>query len=209
MVLALRRDLTRNLGRTQKASFDTIRAHVDQLMGVLDKNRDDGDNGTYTQLNLFDTIGSIVTAISNKMLVGDELFRNKAFMQSLNSFGNTMGLASLLIGQLLPFFLRPVVGLIAGWAVEMYRRRTSKFLVPVAQRRIDEIRRKKEDPGREYEAPLDIMQWIIVVCPDASADDISDIILSLVSSFLLRLSYLGYFERGKFFLFHFIFSLLF
>lgn len=191
MVLAIRRDLTRNLGRTQKASFETIRAHVDQLMGGLITNYDNDDN-TYIQLNLIEVIDSIIMTVSNQMLVGDELFHNKAFMESLASFGNILGLASLLIGQFVPFCFIPVIGFLAGMVVKAYRRRALKFMVPVAQERIDRIRRKRDDPGREYEEPMDIMQWAILACPDASTEEIAAVLLSAVGFFVLYLSYLVY-----------------
>lgn len=157
MISAVRRDLTRNLGRTQKTSYEVIRDHTDQLMGASNNNSDDGDN-PYTEVNPFDAIESIMSAVSNQMLVGDKLFYNKAFMGSLDSFGHAYVLATLVIGQFLPFFVRPVIGFLAGLVVKVFRRRALKFLIPAAQERIDEIKKKREDPGREGEAPLDILQ---------------------------------------------------
>lgn len=210
MISAIRRDLTRNLGRTQKTSFDTIRAYTDQLMGVPDNNYDDGNN-TFTQLNLVDVIGSIIGAVSNQMLVGDKLFHNDAFMQPLASFGEVFGLASLMIGQFLPFFIRPVIGVAAGFVVKVYKKRALKFLVPAAQERIDELRKKREDPGREFEAPLDVLQWVILACLDASAEEIADIILSLVGFFPPFYVYLISFTSNTVFfsIYFLIFSLFF
>lgn len=199
MNLAIRRDLTRNLGRTQKVSFDTIRALVDQLMGL--------NHDTYIQVNLDDVIGPVVSGVSNRMLVGDVLYHTKGFRKSLASFGNILGLGSLLIGQFAPFFVRPVVGFVAGVVVRVYRRRALKFMVPAARERINNIKRKKEDPGWEYEAPLDIMQWVILACPDGSAEEIAAVILSLVGFFLLS-SYV-YLIAFWSYLFLFYFSLIF
>lgn len=205
MVLAIRRDLTRNLGRTQKTSFETIRTHIDQLMGGLNTNSDDGNN-TYTQLNFIEVIESVIMTVSNQMLVGDELFHNKAFMKSLACFGNILGLGSLLIGQFVPFCFIPVIGFLAGVVVKAFRRRALKFMVPVAQERIDRIRRKREDPGMEYEEPMDIMQWVILACPDASTEEIAAVLLSAVGFFVLCLSYLVYLQR-RLSLFFFSYSL--
>lgn len=182
MHMAIRRDLTRNLGRTQKATFETIRAHIDQFMGVINTNYDNGDN-IYTELNLVDVIESLIKKVSSQMLVGDELFHNKAFMQSLASFGNALGLGSALIGQFLPFFLSPVIGSLAGVVVRAYWRRALKFMVPVVQKRIDR-KRKREDPGSEYEEPMDLMQWVILSCPDMSSEDVAAVLLSAVGFFV-------------------------
>ena len=138
MISAVRRDLTRNLGRTQKISYEVIRDHTDQLMGASNTNSDDGDS-PYTEVNLFDAIESIVSAVSNQMLVGDKLFHSKAFMGSLALFGLAHGLATLVVGQFLPFLVRPVIGFLTGLVVKAFRRRALKFLIPATQERIDEI----------------------------------------------------------------------
>ena len=101
-------------------------------------------------------------------------------MNALASFGNVLGLASLLIGQFVPFFIRPLVGNMASAIVRAYRRRPLKFMVPAARERIDAVKRREKDPGFDYEAPMDIMQWIISACPDASAEEIAALVLSLV-----------------------------
>lgn len=114
------------------------------------------------------------------MLVGDALYHNEAFMKSLASFGNILGLASLLIGQFAPFFIRPLFGYVASVVVRAYRRRALKFMVPAARERIDAVKRQKKDPEFVYESPMDIMQWIISACPDGSAEEIAALVLSLV-----------------------------
>ena len=127
MVSAVRRDLTRNLGRTQKTSYEVIRDYTDQLMGASNNHSDDGDN-PYTEVNLVDAMESIISAVSNQMLVGDKLFYNEAFMGSLASFGHAYGLTSLVIGQFLPFFVRPVIGFLAGLVVKVFRRRVLRII---------------------------------------------------------------------------------
>lgn len=206
LVLAIRRDLTRNLGRTQKASFEIIRANIDELMGGLIPNYENGDN-TYTQINIIEVLDSVIMTVSNKMLVGDELFHNKAFMNSLATFGNILGLASLLIGQFVPFYFIPAIGFLAGAVVKAFRRRALKFMVPVAQERIDRIRRKRDDPGKQYEEPMDIMQWAILACPDASTDEIAAALLSAVGYLALYLSHLVQLQRDVS-LYFFSFSVL-
>lgn len=172
MNLAIRRDLTRNLGRTQKGSFNAIRARVDELMGT--------DAQSWHEVNLARVIGAVISGVSNRMLVGDALYHNEAFMKSLASFGNILGLASLLIGQFAPFFIRPLFGNVASVVVRAYRRRALKFMVPAARERIDAVKRQKKNPEFEYESPMDIMQWIISACPDGSAEEIAALVLSLV-----------------------------
>lgn len=174
LLLAIRRDLTRNLGRTQTGSFGAIRERVDALMGMQE---------SWHEVSLVGVLGPVISGVSHRMLVGDELYHNEKFMKALANFGNLFGLASLLIGQYAPFFVRPLLGYPASVLVRLYRRKALKFLVPVAQNRIDVIQRKIIHPTYSDEPRLDVMQWCTMNCPDATADEISACVLSLVSSF--------------------------
>lgn len=122
IVLTIRRNLTRNPGCMKKAFFETIYAYVNQLIGSLITNYDNKDN-TYTQLNFIKVFNSIIITISNQMLVDDKLFHNKAFMESLASFGNILRLVSLLIRQFVPFYFIPIIRFLAEIVMKMYRRR--------------------------------------------------------------------------------------
>lgn len=101
LLLAIRKDLTRNLGRTQTGSFDAIRERVDALMGMQE---------SWHEISLVGVLGPVISGVSHRMLVGDEPYHNEKFMKGLENFGNLFGLASLLIGQNAPFFIRPLLG---------------------------------------------------------------------------------------------------
>ena len=45
---------------------------------------------------------------------------------------------------------------------------------------MDAIQLAKDDPAFEYKPPVDVIQWFIGTCENASAKHVSDIILSLV-----------------------------
>lgn len=65
MSLAIRRDLTRNLGRTQQLSFDTIRERVDTLMGLQQ---------SLHEVDLVGVLKPTITGVSYLMLVGGTLY---------------------------------------------------------------------------------------------------------------------------------------
>lgn len=71
--LAIRRDLTRNLGRTQKVVFDTLRERADTVMG---------QDESWHEVNLGGVIQSVVSSVSYRMLVGEALYENKTFLKS-------------------------------------------------------------------------------------------------------------------------------
>lgn len=173
MSLAIRRDLTRNLGRTQKLSFDTIRGRVDKFMGLQE---------SWHEVNLVGLLKSSITGVSNLTLVGGTLYHNEDFMKGLEWFGHVLGVGSLLLGQFLPSFIVPFIGYPVKFLVYLSRRKPLKYLLPEIQHRMDLIQRDKTDQNFSYEPPLDIVHWAIMACPDATADEMAALILSMVSS---------------------------
>lgn len=174
LVIAIRRDVTRNLGRTQKGSFDTIRELTDRHMGLQQ---------SWHEVDLPVVVHDVIAGVSYRMLVGNTLYHNEDFMKALYGFGNLLGIGSLLIGQFTPFFMAPLVGLPASFLVYLYRRKALKYLIPEIQQRMDLIQQEKADQDFSYEPPLDIVHWSIMLCPDGTAAEMAELILSLVSSF--------------------------
>lgn len=99
--IAIRRDLTRNLEKTQREMFELIRKHVDTLMGLEE---------SWHEVSLIGVLQPAMSSVNHRMLVGEELCRNKTFTESLGNFSNIIGLASIFIGQYVPFFMAPLVG---------------------------------------------------------------------------------------------------
>lgn len=174
MSLAIRRDLTRNLGRTQKVTFEAIRERVDRLMGMQE---------SWHEVSLSAVLEPVVAGVSYRMLVGEEMYQHQDFMRSLENFGSMLGIGSLLIGQFMPSLILPAVGFSASLLVRIYRRKALTYLVPEVEKRLSLIQRDKTDPNFTYKAPLDILHWSIMTCPDATAAEMAALVLSLVSSF--------------------------
>lgn len=172
--IAIRRDLTRNLEKTQREMFELIRKHVDTLMGL---------DESWHEVSLIGVLQPALSSVNHRMLVGEELCRNKTFIESLGNFSNMIGLASILIGQYVPFFMAPLVGCASYLFVYVFWKRALKHLIPVCQERINLVQRNKTDPKLSYQPPLDIMQWIIGTCPDVTATELANALLCVVSSF--------------------------
>ena len=174
MNIAIRRDLTRNLEKTQGDMFDIIRERVDTLMGL---------DESWHEVSLIGVLQPVMSSVNHRMLVGSELCRNVTFTDSLGTFSNMLGLASILIGQYVPFFMAPAFGYASYLFVYVFWKRALKYLIPACQERINLIQRDKTDPKFSYQPSLDIMQWIIGTCPDATATEVANAILCVVSSF--------------------------
>lgn len=171
--LAVRRDLTRNLGKTQKTSFDIMRERIDRLWGL---------QNSWHEVNLFSSLQSIVSSVNRQLLMGETLYRNEGFIRSLDNFMNVNGICSILIGQFMPPFIAPVIGYPASLLVYMLRRKALKYLHNEIKHRMKLIQQHKADPDFSYEPPLDFVHWFIMACLDANVPEMADLLLSVVSS---------------------------
>lgn len=174
MVLAIRRDLTRNLGKTQREMFELIRERIDTIMGL---------DESWHEVSLIGVLGPAMSSVNHRMLVGEELCRNEKFMTSMRNFSNMIGLASILIGQYVPYFMAPLAGYASYLLIFVFWKRALQYLIPAFQERLNLIQRDKTDPNFSYQPSLDIMQWIIGTCPDSTATEIANALLGLVSPF--------------------------
>lgn len=174
VALALRRDLTRNLGKTQKTVFDVMRLALDRIV--------ERDDTSWHEIDLVKILQPAITNATNRILVGEDLCRNEIFLRAFGTFSDLLGLGAVVIGQYMPYFLAPPFGYLASFAVRLHRRKALKYLLPEVQARIDAIKLAKTDPAFDYTPPADVIQWSVGACEDHNASDISDAILSLVSS---------------------------
>lgn len=176
IALAVRRDVTRNLGRTQATVFRAMRERVDSIMGM--------DEISWRAVNLVDVLRPAIASATNCIFFGDALRQNEKFVHPMDSYAMLLGLGGVVIGQMVPFFLAPILGPMAAFFFRQYRKRFLKHLVPVVQERMDSFRRNKTDPTASYETPQDLIQYGVVNATSATASEIADGILSLVSRIL-------------------------
>lgn len=182
VALALRRDLTRNLGKTQKTVFDVMRQALD---GIVER-----DDTSWHEIDLVKILQPAITNATNRILVGMDLCGNETFLKAFGTFSDLLGIGAVVIGQYMPYFLAPPVGYLASFAVRLHRRKALKYLLPEVQARMDAIQLAKTDPAFDYKPPADVIQWSVGACENHKAADISDAILSLVSLLILLIAFL-------------------
>ena len=177
----IRRDLTRNLGRAQSDLFDEMRHVIDVTMGI--------NNTSWREINLAHAMRTIVFRSINRILLGPSLCRNQEYQESAQSFSTWLGASAIVIGQLTPWFLGPVLGYLTAIPIYIFRNRAFKFLVPEVKERMENIKRKSVDPTHVYHEPKDLITWYIhsVLGSDSikhsRPEVLADRILFLVSLF--------------------------
>lgn len=174
VIQVVRHDLTRNLGRLQPLIYDILHCHFDNILGM--------EENEWKEVDLAHVIEPAFAGVFHRVLLGEVLCQQTKSLKSFKQFSLALGLAALGIGQFLPFFMAPPIGYLSSWLVAFCRRRALARLTPVAQERLDNIKRAKMDPTFGYEAQMDIIQWLAVATRgEATATEVSDAVLSLVS----------------------------
>lgn len=187
VALALRRDLTRNLGKMQQTVFDVMRQALD---GIVER-----EDTSWHEIDLAKILQPAITNATNRILVGPNLCTNEIFLNAFGTFSDLLGIGAVVIGQYIPYFLAPPAGYLASLAVRFHRRKALKYLVPEVQARMNAVQLAKTDPALDYKPPADVIQWTVGTCENHKAIDISDAILSLVSSLILMLHFNFYFVK--------------
>ena len=88
---ALHRDLTRNLGGTQKTVFDFLRLSLDAII--------ERDDPSWHELNLVAILQPAITSTTNRILVGKDLCGNETFLVAFGKSSNYLGIGAVVIGQ--------------------------------------------------------------------------------------------------------------
>lgn len=176
IIFAIRRDLTRHLGKTQKTVFQIMREQVDATMRM--------DENSWHQLDLVDVLQPALSSAINRIVMEKNLCCNKNFMEPFINFIYRLGLVSVVVGQYLPFFIVSAAEKVIFWPISLYRRKTIRYLAPVISDRIKNLERSKTNPKIFHEAPKNFIQWSAVNCIDVSQSEIADAIFILVCLFV-------------------------
>lgn len=159
--LVIRRDLTRNLARIQSDVFDELHESIDATIGM--------DEESWREISLFPALQSIVYRATNRVFLGSPLCRDKSYLHAIDSLTVWLGFAVVLLGQIVPPLFRPILAFFFKIPYSVYKKKCFRFLVPLLQSRLEDIRRKMADPSIEYDAPNDLITWLskaVIDCED-------------------------------------------
>lgn len=153
MMGAVRKDLTRNLGRMQPDIIDDIRYAIDSAMGL--------DTKSWKEICISEAMGSVVLRSTSRVLVGSSLCENEEYLRYSIAFATWLGGGSILVGQYMPWMIKPFLGYLGALPVFYYKQKAMKLLLPVVQDRMANMKRKRADPSFEYEEPKDLITWMV------------------------------------------------
>lgn len=148
----IKREMTKNLDNYANVIVNEIEHALRLNWGVNDQH--------WTEIQAYDTLLDVVSRISNRVLVGLPLCRNREYLRSTSSFARNVVITAGLL-NLLPEALRPVLGpLITAYDTSHYRQ-IAKHIFPIIKERMADFK-----PGLDYRKPDyskhdDYIQWAL------------------------------------------------
>jgi len=146
------KNLLRNLNAIIPDLAEEVPVAVDSIYGT--------NTDTYTKVDVLDTFMRMIPSLTNRILVGPTLCRERKFLDAVLSFTtDVVRIQALLF--LIPRALHPLVGSLLSLTSKYHYWLSSKFSLPLIRKRLEDI--KKKDAGDpEYKAwkePQDFVTW--------------------------------------------------
>lgn len=152
LVAAIRVHLTRNLSKVQGDLVDGVKHSVDTKLGL--------ECQEWKEINLYDTMNQVVFQASGRILLGNSLCRNEAFLRCLVRFSTWFGVGVIITGQMIPRPLRRLFGLLLAIPTAYYRITCANYLWPLFVERFQDMQKARQDPTSEYTPPEDLITWM-------------------------------------------------
>lgn len=111
----------KNLARNLNALIPDLQDEVNRVADEFFGSRED----EWRSVNVLDTFMKLVPKITNRMVVGAPLCRNQVYLDNMEGFTNDV-IRGLLLYSLVPEFLHPIVGRIAGLSSKYHYWRTCR-----------------------------------------------------------------------------------
>jgi len=148
----IRREMTKDLDAYAEAIVDEIQCSLKLVWGTNDRD--------WKEVPLYETMLDVVGRISNRVLVGQTLCRDKDYLRSTCTFARSVVITAGLI-NLLPTFLRPILGPLITAYDKTHYYQISRKIFPIVKERMADFK-----PGLDYRSPdyskhNDFIQWAL------------------------------------------------
>lgn len=148
----IRNKLTRNLAKLQPAVAEELSRNMYRALGT--------DTERWVEANVCDTVEKTITSAILRVTVGESMCRNEEFQQELTRNYTALAYHFVLIGYLIPSFLRPTIGwLVSRYTVLTHMRLVNKWLIPMVSQRFENLIKKRQDAG--FSPPQDLVTWAL------------------------------------------------
>ena len=150
----VRRELPRKLGILQPIILEEMCKAINISMSL--------ETDGWRNVCLWQSMRTIIKAISNRLLFNLPLCEDQGFLRSTGIFSKWLGIGIIVAGQLVPWPLRPLVGLFLAIPINLNMKQSLKSLVPTVEKRMEDIRRNRIGQSYKDIEHNDFMTWYCV-----------------------------------------------
>lgn len=179
IINVIRNHLTPHLDKLQPNMVHDLRRSIDGLLGL--------DSESWRNVCLMDVIMKTITKSTNRVFFGSPLCEDESYLYSSQMFSILYGAGAVLVGQLLPPVLKPLVGYSMAVPIYIWQKKSYRYLVPLFRARMDDMVRKRRDPTFDFLAPIDMITGVIATAmdnedsPDFKPEALAETLLFTVS----------------------------
>ncbi|PZD24822.1 CypX, Cytochrome P450, partial [Pyrenophora tritici-repentis] len=155
----IRKDLTRNILKQHSDISDEIRRSIDATMGTED---------SWVEINLIEAVETIVIRSHSRPLVGLPLCRSEKYVSAMRAMTSSWAKGSLAL-RYVPWFLRPLLGLLMSLPYKLYKTRALKIVLPMIIESMSNIEREIMDPAFSSESPDNFIKWMVTAALKAKS----------------------------------------
>ncbi|CAK5271120.1 unnamed protein product [Mycena citricolor] len=149
--LLIKGPLTKTIGALNPELVEEIEGSMETLFGV---------DGEWRELGVFDSLTRTVGRVANRVFVGKELCKNMEFVMAGTDFARDISVSSYIL-HMFPKFLKPLVAKFATIPNRRHSGIAMKYLQPLIKERVENMKRKAEDPEYDWEEPNDFITWMV------------------------------------------------
>ncbi|KAL0062050.1 hypothetical protein AAF712_011128 [Marasmius tenuissimus] len=155
--LMIKRDLTKSVGNLNDEIVQEIQECMEELFGG---DVEGGGEAEWREVGVWDSMIKLVARSANRVFVGPELCKNDEYLMSCVRWTRDIQVSGAIM-HMIPKFLKPYVARLATIPNRRDTATNLKHSLPLVEQRIADMTRKLNDKTFDYEAPDELLTWMI------------------------------------------------
>ncbi|KAK4200834.1 cytochrome P450 [Triangularia verruculosa] len=167
-IRTIHKHLARNLVNLLPGIQHEVHSSINDVYGT--------DTESWKALNVWGSLISIISRVTNRMLVGDPLCHNDVFLKNQVAFADAV-VRNGLIMNFFPKVFHPIIGPLVTITNRRAWRKTYEIGKPIIEQRLRDMERK--DSGADVQVPEDMLTWLIRQAKaEGATDELNPVMLS-------------------------------
>ena len=148
----IHKNLARRLHKIIPGTWEELRQRFDDSWGI--------DTKEWKEVDVFENMMRTIAQASNRMFVGLPLCRNEDYLANMGSFTSDV-INCIILLQFVPKLLAPLAGRLCSIPNKIHYKRVAKHTIPLIEKRLADVEKKRSDPKFDWEEPDDYISWHI------------------------------------------------